>query len=251
MPDITLPNVYVDGNTPTAAGVNANIHRPRSVPDNFSVLNGQVSEENLDFTRLSKGVVVPGSFTSSKTVGGTANLDYFDDWFGGYSGSSPSLSRYVAIPGLATTFYVPWDTEDPKLGAASGIYLFWHFSCIIENGVVESGQSTALPSGNTRFNLFVDGERTEIYALFIRGFNSIVRRDNLDDTPFNDSRVPDTRQWSSGIVIDGVAGGYQPLSGKGIPLFCSKGWHSASIRLASPANHVRVKTRHFGVRIYR
>jgi hypothetical protein len=258
MPDITLPHSFSAGDKPTALQVNEDIYKPRSVPDNFSVLNGQVGPSNFAFSKLARGVAAPGTFTLSRTVGGTSNLDYFDNWYEGIAGSEkdPPESRYIAIPGLACNFYVPWNSEGGH-EAASAVYLFWHFSCIIDNDRDETwhqdppNNGNPPAEGNTRFNLFVDGEQTDIYALFMRGRHTMIPRDDSRDDPFNNSVIPDTRMWSAGIVIDGTSGGYQPLATKGVPLLCSKGWHSASIRLAGPAHHVRVKTRHFGYRLYR
>lgn len=253
--DVGLTNTIQAGQTSDADALCELIFKPQAVPNNLAVVNGQITAGNLDLAsfQLQNRHVRRGTFTRNRIRGGSVNLDYFDDWWPKLTAAkfqqalpTPVLDReYLPIPGLACTWYTPWE------GGATTCEFFWGFSVIIDANVSVQDKDSSTEAGETEFRLFINGERTDIHARFMRGQNTLVF-DSTNGTPPNNISIrPDQRHWTHGMTYDqGLSGAYDPLP-VGIARPWARGWQSASIRVASPNRHVRVKNRRFGVKLYR
>lgn len=250
MPDITLPNSLADGTTPTAQQFAENVHKPRTAPDNISVINGQLDWDNFDGDDIKREDVRRGTFTRSGVVGATTNQDWFEDFFGDVESANVLTysNRFKGSPGLGIAWYVPWAE------GASSVKLWWHVSLVVDAGNTQTEYDAASgligAGGNTWLRLYVDDTATIIQRPFLNGRHSMIPTDGPsgDVTPYNDSTRPDVRMWSSRVTMDD--NGYNPL-GVGQLEPWARGWHTASIRLCTPAPHVRLRVRRMGYRLYR
>lgn len=277
MPDITLPNTFVAGNTVTAADVEENLYEPRSTPRTFEVINGRLDSDNLDAAvAIGRDMVRRRQFVVGSTRGQTANVDFFKDFYrgewtlaDGTAGGSPALSPDAEIRAKAfvgNTFYLPWD--------ARFVYLTWHLSIVTDNEYYRdgnndlySGDDPSTPTGpitgypdNTVLILFIDGYPvTQLSRRVIDGSFSmlnpvVLSAGALKAMPqagltysagvlrryWNDSMQPDARYWSGHCVIDRTnSTDYIPA---GTSQFWTKGWHTADIRVAHKVAHARIRT---------
>lgn len=187
-----------------------------------------------------------GHGVRAHAVGATANHDYFANWFPQVEETGmPPDSQFVAVPGLAVTFPVVWPTRGTVLGA-SGIDIFWHVSFIVDDHYTQTELDAAInpsPFGGTMFRLFLDDTATEVYSRGMSSRRTLVVSPDAADPPNNNAVLPDERHWCGHVLVHGGAGGWDPTSGTGSLRLCARGWHSVSLRLASHAAHVRVKSR--------
>ena len=120
---INLTNYpFADGTSPTGVEVSQVFYLPANVPISLDGLNGHLDKTNTDasFTEVTYDQVQENSFHYAGTSFGTASLDYFKNWFQdinlsrslpGPTSVDPKRypSRFIAIPGASTTFYLPDD----------------------------------------------------------------------------------------------------------------------------------------------
>tara|TARA_Y100000401_G_scaffold117515_1_gene126774 strand:+ start:3021 stop:3845 length:825 start_codon:yes stop_codon:yes gene_type:complete len=274
MPDITIPNTFVDGSTADAEQAMENVYLPKLVPDNLSVINGQLDNPNRDGWSLTREDVRRGHYSQSQMTAATANQDFFNDMFKDISRTSPVLvnddgtftpqlqPRMLTIPGCATSFYVPW--------TVSAVAISWHVSLIMDVGYLE------FPPGVNQFDydqswaflqLYVDGLPIDAVKRSLIAGARTMAHDRAEPATFNNEfMAPDTRNWSGSFVWDSSV---QPSTGgvawpAGITRLNARGWHTVELRLGfygreqyvigtplAGVKQVRVKTRRMGYSLIR
>lgn len=123
---INLTNYpFADGTSPTGVEVSQVFYLPANVPVSLDGLNGHLDKTNADasFTQVTYDQVQENSFHYAGNSSGTANLDYFKNWYEEFDFSGayppgeaglpvnplPKLKFGKVIPGAAQTFYLPYD----------------------------------------------------------------------------------------------------------------------------------------------
>lgn len=111
MPTLTLANSYAAGDALVASDWNENMYDPTAPNTSFEIINGHLDKDNMDATwpKILPEQVQRGVYGSAGFSAGTANLDYFKQWFSGCQTSvltSTYPTRPMPIPGGNATFYV-------------------------------------------------------------------------------------------------------------------------------------------------
>lgn len=249
MPDITHPLVatpFVAGDTLDPSRVAEGLYRPKisATVDNMSVMNGQLDEPNLATPySITYDIVRPGAMATARTVGHTANLDFFADWYGGdWDETSRTSMAQVGQVANGIKFYVPY--------TCTVIKLRWQVGVIVDGGHVRLQDATLQEDGDEYYgtNHGSDKDNASLLSLFIDGVEqtSINRRirtgtrsplgqvyytaantkkplpgsgaGNYDHDFWNEPMLPDHRWWNGHFNID---------SGTAL----QQGWHTASIRV--------------------
>lgn len=233
-------NGIVDGKTSDGGHVSANQYNSLS-QHSLEAINGHLNTQNRRrapqnptpglppeplLWRAKTVHLQPGSVSRAQSVGSSLNLDYFpeanfgdwnwgDDTAGGGQGSAnDTKSLYQPIPGASIEFYLP---------RSYGVVLLdWKIavSCYVDANSSSEWQDAAM-------RLFVNDASTAQYHII-----------PMSDTNYSGSSV--THQV---LLYDRVWSGHYTYQN-------TKGWQSASIRLAigdgdSEVKHVRVRTRSF------
>ena len=212
MSDITLPHpTFTDGNTIVADDVWENLYTTENTPNSYEVINGGLEVANIvapTTNFITTGMIQEGSMSSGKSVGATANVDYFPSVFSNFDSTDPAYdidSYYQAIPSASIEFYLPY---------APSVTLFtWQIT-------TEVAQTTKLAG---RIRLFLDGARVSDNV-----YLDISHKLGVGLTGLS---LNGGRPWHSH---------YMKIGG------LSKGWHSASLRIAADDtsdNQIRVQTR--------
>ncbi len=277
MPDITIPNTFVDGAASNAEQVSENTYLPKNTPDNLEVINGRLTNPNRDGWSIDREDVRRGHFSQSTMVAATANQDFFDDTFLGVERSPPSgfptqeaIEEAKVIPGCGVSFYVPWNVQ--------ATVLTWHISLIVDvdqrapaykytapyglrGGALDPSGALIYNDGEVVLMLFLDGLPTyAIRRTILNGASSMAHDPATPGTYNNNMYTPDTRDWTGNLLFDSSVGDQIGLGN--IPLEnrpYREGWHTADIRIVFPPNQgiglgvrqVRVKTRRMGYTIIR
>jgi hypothetical protein len=130
MPNIVLSDFPLADNTvPEVEKVSKWFYTPSVTPNSFDVINGQLDLDNmLGSWTIEREDTQRGSLLQMDSVAGTANLDYFSDWFSGVgtagwffeplvgsptaytdAATTDDIKDYIAIPGSIKTFYNPYE----------------------------------------------------------------------------------------------------------------------------------------------
>tara|TARA_R100000234_G_scaffold51087_1_gene30628 strand:+ start:327 stop:1007 length:681 start_codon:yes stop_codon:yes gene_type:complete len=226
MSDITLPHpTFTDGNTLVADDVWENLYTTENTPNSFEVINGGLEAANVVApitNSLITETIRPGSLSGGKGVGATANLDYFNNAFGDWVSNPNSNatgdvdSFYQPIPGAAVSFYLPY--------AADSLFLHWRIRVL-------TAQTTSAGDHLSIIRLFVDNTRIDAV------YQELPKLPTVGGAFSTHQLVG--REW---------AGHYLKTSG------LSKGWHSASLRIAvdnETTSHVRAQVRNFNYVYFR
>ena len=261
MPNINIPNTpLVDGATADADSIMADVYSPHISPNSLEVINGKLTNANRNGWTITRDDVRGGHFSQSNTVAATANQDYFDDFL--TLTNTGTVGRFeeqsMAIPGCSISFFVPW--------TVSAVSLSWHLSVITDcakTAPIYAPGTNFSNEGKTWLMLFIDGYPvTTIRRFLFDGNQTMAYSPSNPDTFYNHYTVPDTRDWSGSFIYDYNTSGILP---GGAPRLNTKGWHTASIRVAFPpvdevggvtipgsgVNQVRVKTRRMGYSLIR
>lgn len=263
MPDIIIPNTFVDGVAADADLAMENTYLPKALPDNPEVINGRLTNPNRDGWTIGREDVRRGHFSESRMVGATANQDYFPDFYEQVPPIEPyqldveRLKRALVVPGCGISFYVPW--------TVTAVALNWHVSLITDRGQLNGSWPTAPwlappgganhqgvgPSaensrveGDTWLALFIDGHPVlSVRRRFINGHRTMAYDRNK---PINksigaryggfwyDHQRPDHRFWTGSFVYDysiPAPGAIGSLLPSGATNYIEPGWHTASIRI--------------------
>lgn len=254
MPDITPPEVFVPGDVAEAARVSRNLYRSGSTPDTFEVINGRLSEENLDTVDIERRMVRARSFITALTRGATANTDFYEEFYRGdwdinalfdlpLIGTVGAFSRSLVIPGTGLTYTVDW--ED-----CQGVYLAWHIGLVVDAGYIldagvlkdKDGNNVAGVEADNLVTLHIDDfPVAPLSRKFKHGDQSMVFPETPGDPLRNDSVQVDARWWSGHMILDRVNSTTYVPPGNVQPWV--KGHHTADLRLASKNPHIRFKTR--------
>lgn len=265
MPTVTFPltsTPFVDGETLDADRVSAGIYEPQSTPASLGVINGFVDADNLGIGSgqgIDYRMVRPGANATGKSVGQTANLDFFSEFYEGefdINDYDEAMARGLTAVGIR--FYVPYD--------CSMVMLTWHVGVLVDGrhvrnatfGLLEDlqhyatdaavGLDVPLPTTpaaithhNTLLTLFINGTGlADVSRRIITGSHSLCGSTYVDSgvlkplddgsvsssgatltrPHWSDVRYPDHRWWSGHYNID---------SGDAL----TKGWHTASIRVTN------------------
>lgn len=264
MPTVTFPltsTPFVDGETLDADRVSAGIYEPQSTPASLGVINGFVDADNLGIgsgQNIDYRMVRPGANATGKSVGQTANLDFFSEFYEGefdINDYDEAMARGLTAVGIR--FYVPYD--------CSMVMLTWHVGVLVDGRHVRTGAlredlqhyatdaavglfnlplpttPAAITHHNTLLTLFINGTGlADVSRRIITGSNSLCGSTYVDGgvlkplddgnvssdgatltrPHWSDVRYPDHRWWSGHYNID---------SGDAL----TKGWHTASIRVTN------------------
>lgn len=222
MSDITLPHpAFFDGNTLVADDVWENLYTTENTPNSFEVINGGLEAANVAApltNALTTETIRTGAISGGRGVGATANLDYFNNAFKGWV-SNPGANDIGDID----SFYQPIPGAAVSFYlpyAADSLFLFWR---------IKTTTLTTIPEGEhvSVIRLFVDNTRV----------NSVYQELPMYIAP-----------GQAGLAGRDWAGHYLKTSG------LSKGWHSASLRIAvdmADTSHVRVQVRNFNYVYFR
>lgn len=222
MSDITLPHpTFTDGNTLVADDVWENLYSTPVTPNSYEVINGGLEAANV-VAPITNAIITetirPGALSGGKGVGSTANLDYFNNAFGDWVSNPDSDAT-----GDVDSFYQPIPGAAVSFYlpyAADSLFLFWRIK------VITLQQNP-------------DGEHVSVVRLFVDSTRIDAVYMELPKVPVTSSAQLIGREW---------AGHYLKTSG------LSKGWHSASLRIAVDsdlASHVRVQVRNFNYVYFR
>ena len=268
MPTVTFPltsTPFVDGETLDADRVSAGIYEPQSTPASLGVINGFVDADNLGIGSgqdIDYRMVRPGANATGKSVGQTANLDFFSEFYEGefdINDYDEAMARGLTAVGIR--FYVPYD--------CSMVMLTWHVGVLVDGRHVRndtfalredlqhyatdaavgvSGVGMGLPTTpaalthhNTLLTLFINGTGlADVSRRIITGSHSLCGSTYVDSgalKPLDDGNVSYggvtfTRpHWSDVRYPDHRwwSGHYNIDSGDAL----TKGWHTASIRVTN------------------
>jgi hypothetical protein len=218
MPTLTLANTFTSGNVLAADDWNDNFYKPTAANSSFEIINGHLDSDNMDasWTEVTREQTQRHIYCSGWSAAGTANLDYFDNWFvkvDTTSGTSSFTDRPVPIPGAGQEFYLPND---------SMVIFCWTVMWL-------SDSKKAADDNHARMHMYVDGV-----------FDGNLRRD-----------VRKVADSGPTVYVDRVIQGMRKLtywSGHHTAELAA-GWHSAGLRLvsASAIRQTRVWARSFRV----
>ena len=231
MPDIVPTTPFADGSVANADTFAEELYQPLNPPGNMEVIKGRLDEVNLAAGQnLDRRDIRPGTFTTATSVGATATVDYFYNFFNlaqseldpmgaaataDITGTS-LIPFHVAIPGAAQSFYLYYN---------SIIFLSWNVR--IETQSTPNGVDTSAKDESVSLRLFIDG-------------TTVDGASNLN----NFRRQLDTNGGTSG---QRSFAGHCVLTPADFPSFTSEGWHKAEIRIAHQQYQIRVTTRRFNV----
>jgi hypothetical protein len=231
MPDITIPNTFVDGASADAEQVMENAYLPKLIPDNLEVINGRLTNPNRDGWSIASSDVRQGHFSQAEQVSATANQDYFDDFLTMASTGTIGDFQYqaMAIPGCSISFYVPWQV--------TAVELNWHLSIITDAfktvPLYPDQGGTRNFQGNTWLMLFIDGYPVPQITRKMKDGNHTMAYDSASPGTYNNYyQIPDTRHWSGSFLYDSSLG--STIIPPGNLNYIERGWHTASIRIAFP-----------------
>tara|TARA_Y100000361_G_scaffold151083_2_gene167832 strand:- start:1443 stop:2303 length:861 start_codon:yes stop_codon:yes gene_type:complete len=286
MPNITIPNVFVDGSSADADQASENTYLPKVPPDNLAVMNGGLDDDNRDGWIIENQDVRRGHFSRSGMVSATANQDFFDDLFIGQGVSGfPSGTWWddaQVIPGCSVTFHIPWG----GVPAVRAVNFTWHLTAVVDAAVSDTNSGSGslkrfnaagdpysiagisqgfYDKGDARLMLFINGFPVfPVQRYLLNGAASMAYDPANPGDYYNEYYAPDTRDWSGSFTFEAnvatqLGGEFtNPLNW---PIV--RGWHTADIRLVLPAydgtstdatggvRQVRVKTRRMGYTIIR
>ena len=231
LPDIVPNTPFADGSVADADTFAKELYEPLNPPGNMEVINGRLDEVNLAAGQnIDYRDVRAGTFTTATSVGATATLDYFYDFFNLAQIStnpmgagpvanitSPSLvPLHVAIPGAAQSFYLYY---------SSIVFLSWDVE--LETAHTAASADVDALDESISLRLFVDGQVSA----------GLVNRTSI-------RRQVQTRGGGNGRRH---YAGHFVLTPAYFPSFTSEGWHKAEIRIAHQQYQIRVTTRRFNV----
>ena len=232
MPDIVPTAPFVDGTAADADVLAEELYQPLNPPGSMEVINGRLDNVNVAAPEvIDRRDIRSGTFTNGKSVGSTANLDYFHNFFNFAEDANapmgvaspadimlPALvSRHIAIPGAGQAFYLYY----PSI-----LFLTWHVGIETVNTPAGVGGDTDSLDQSVSLRLFVDGKVAD-------GAN------NLN----NYRKQFDTVQGSSAALR--YYSGHCVLMPADYPSFTSEGWHTAGIYIAHQKYQIRATVRRF------
>lgn len=144
MPALTLVNDFSAGAALSSSFWNDNLYNPVATNGSFEIINGHLDADNMDATwpEVLPEQVQRKTYGDMGFVAGTANLDYFNEWFREISTNGVTTSTYptrpLPVPGANATFHVPSSAM-----AVLSWTVFW--TNISDN-----------PTNQTRMHLYID-----------------------------------------------------------------------------------------------
>lgn len=235
MPDIIVSLPFADGSPASADALSEELYEPLNPPGNMEVINGRLDDDNLVAGDvLDRRDVRSGAFTTLKSTGATASVDYFFNFFNFANFTTPPMSAgpaadvtgsaliplHMPIPGAAQSFYLRY----PSL-----VFLSWDVQLETSSSAPAAPDTSELPN-SISLRLFVDGG-------VVDGVSSLTNQRRQLNIGSGTGTGAARRHFSGHCV----------LSPTDFPSFTTKGWHTASIRIAHQQYQVRVTTRRFNV----
>ncbi len=236
MPDIVPTTPFTDGSVANADTFAEELYQPLNPPGNMEVINGRLDEVNLAAGQiLDRRDVRPGTFTTATSVGATATVDYFYDFFNFHKDETEPMGapadaeatilkpelipRYVPIPGAAQAIYLYYN---------SILFLSWDVE--METQSTRHLVDTQAKDNSISLRLFVDGQ-------VVDGTSNLknMRKQFATNTG---ATLGTARRHYAGHCV---------LTPADFPSFTSEGWHKAEIRIAHQQYQIRVTTRRFNV----
>lgn len=242
MPAITFPHTFSPGPT-SATDVADNLFEPRGTPRTLDVINGQLDSGNLASSNISWRMVRPKTWHRMGTSGATISRDVFEGMYQGSWSVGDRLSDYTASPmvigyedmaipvmGIGKTFDVPF-------ADCSAVYLSWQALLVVDEDLTTEAENNNVTKSVCA--LYIDGYPVGAQSNYIKTGNRSMAKRAAYNSPYNNSwGYPDLRAWFGHMVVSDKhgAGAYIPV---GEPQFLAKGLHTADIRFATKARHVR------------
>ena len=235
MPDIVPTAPFTDGSAANADTFAEELYQPLNPPGSMEVINGRLDEVNLAAGQnLDRRDVRPGTFTTANSVGATATVDYFSDFFNlDTSSVDPMGATYdaditgtslipfhVPIPGAGQSFYLYYD---------SVVFLSWEVRLETLSTLADAAGDTSAKNDSISLRLFVDGKTVD-------GGNDL-----------NNFRRQLRTLGGSGGTSQRSFAGHCVLTPADFPSFTSEGWHTAGIYIVHQQYQIRVTTRRFNV----
>lgn len=235
MPDIVPTAPFTDGSPANADTFAEELYQPLNPPGSMEVINGRLDEVNLAAGQnLDRRDVRPGTFTTANSVGATATVDYFSDFFNlDTSSVDPMGATYdaditgtslipfhVPIPGAGQSFYLYYD---------SVVFLSWEVRLETLSTLADAAGDTSAKNDSISLRLFVDGKTVD-------GGNDL-----------NNFRRQLRTLGGSGGTSQRSFAGHCVLTPADFPSFTSEGWHAAGIYIVHQQYQIRVTTRRFNV----
>ena len=210
MADVTIPTIPAG----VAAGaiVEQNFYNPTPTGQtSVEIINGHLDDANRNPAwKIDRSQIQHGALSQGKSEGGTINLDYFGELFpswenaqdtGGGEDEKRMDSLYQVIPGASVSFYLPYDP--------SFVFFSWHI--FVGAQQKDLGNHIGPPAHPPNYE-----------PAKIRFFQNGNRQSNRV------LAVP-TKVWTA----DDTRGQYdRPWTGHKLATGLTKGWHSASLRIA-------------------
>jgi hypothetical protein len=222
----------IDGTTLEAETISDYFYAPEG--DSLSVINGRLTDENLysGDRKLGYPHIQKQALSLGGTVAGTRNLDYFGGvsskitgLFEGVSNAeSAAEKRFIAIPGAAAQFYLPYPAY---------VLLTWHIHWVNDSVPAAPDDLSDFPRGGSHMRLFINGKAAD--GGFDPSSTAWPDRDSaqvraVGHTMFMDaasSAGPNADAFLRDRYKSRFWCGHKWVSN------LNKGWHSASIRLCA------------------
>jgi hypothetical protein len=230
VPLITLPWAFGAADVVDSAKFNEDIHSPAATPDSLDVINGQLDGTNFaGATNISKDSIQQRANTDGKTIGATANLDYFAELF--KEVSLDPLDQEGGLDDLVNTYKdafvpIPNAGQSPFFRRAPDfVYLSWSISWASDGGFDGSGNNKGI--GPCWIMLFADGVPVP------HANRMIMAARDFSATPVARYGATNDRVWTGCHVI----------------VSPSQGWHNYGLRLIMDklCKQVRIRVRNFSV----
>lgn len=198
MADISYPYSFASGDVTSAPKVTGNLFKAASPDNTLDVLNGGLDGANVQ-PLVVRTQTQHGAFTVSGMVGGTVSLDYMRPFFRGVTdfaanGLNDPNTSFLEIPGLAATFFLPWNAKFVYLSWQ----VMWKANTYYANQLPEEAPIKLWYGGSS-----VSPQRRYVPITILSGVNFEPRR---------------IRYW---------CGHHLTTSGGD----CARGWHSAGLRI--------------------
>lgn len=233
MPDIIPTTPFADGSAANADTFAEELYQPLNPPGNMEVINGRLDEVNLAAGQtLDRRDVRQGTFTTATSVGATATVDYFYDFFNlaqidptSPMGAGPTaditaaslIPLHIPIPGAGQSFYLYYN---------SIIFLSWDVQ--LETASTPALADASALNESISLRLFVDGA-------VVDGASNLT---NIRRQLYTTAGGGNARRHFAGHCV---------LTPADFPSFTSEGWHTAGIYIAHQQYQIRVTTRRFNV----
>jgi|10_taG_2_1085330.scaffolds.fasta_scaffold16750_3 hypothetical protein len=253
MPTLAL-STFADGTAANPVPVEQNFYNPSATgTGSIEIINGHLDNNNRQAGwDVSKEHIQERALSGAGAVGANANLDYFGQVFAGWTPAKDVATGWVnqatadrfykTIPGAAVEYYLPQNCSLVILSWSVFASSMVDLTVGTDEGVAgsdtrQSQQQWYNSELGARIRLFVDGARSgavsakfDVPTMIGCTPGGVGAMGNMVGT-FD-------RWWSSSMILTGAS--------------ANKGWHSASLRIASTSQKINTQkdeTKHSQTRV--